>query len=85
MAKFRVKRFFNHENDLMPELHCNFPKGSKSSLDDILGEKLVFELVNVRRNRRKRKAKEDSVISNSESLNIEAHVDMVGGKPHLKC
>lgn len=67
----------------MPELHCNFPKGSKSSLDDILGEKLVFELVNVRRNRRKRKAKEDSVISNSESLNIEAHVDMVGGKPHL--
>jgi hypothetical protein len=65
----------------MPELKVDLLKGSKSSLDDILGKKLVFELTDRRKNRRK--FREDSVNSQPKSLNIEAQVDMIGGKPHL--
>ena len=81
MTKFAVKRFLDYENDLMPNLKVDLLKGSKSSLDDILGKKLVFEFNNRRRNRRK--AREESVNSKPESLHVEAKVDMLGGQPYL--
>ena len=81
MAQFAVKLFLKHENNLMPELKVNLSKGSKSSLNDMLGKKLVFEFNNRRKNRRR--AREESVNSQPESLHVEAKVDMLGGKPYL--
>ena len=81
MTQFAIKRFLGHKNDLMPELKVNILKGSKSSMDDILGKKLVFEFNNSPKNRRK--AREESDNSQPESLHVEAKVDMLGGKPYL--
>ena len=46
MSQFKVKRIFSSRSDSMPELKVKWVKGSKSSLQDMFGGKMVFKLNN---------------------------------------
>ena len=80
MALFKIKRIFTSGSASMPELKVKWVGGSKSSLQDMFGDKLVFKLNDHRTKRRK--AKEGAAESQPD-LHFEAQVDMLDGKPYL--
>ena len=80
MTRFKIKRVFSSRSGSMPELKVKRVGNSKSSLQDMFGDKLVFRL-NDRRTKR-RKAREATADSQPD-LHFEAQVDMLDGKPYL--
>ena len=64
----------------MPELKVKWVKGSKSSLQDMFGDKLVFKLNDRRTKRRKTR---NGATDFKPDLHFEAQVDMLNGKPCL--
>ena len=64
----------------MPELKVKWVKGSKSSLQDMFGDKLVFKL----NDRRTKRGKARNGAANSKlDFHFEAQVDLLNGKPCL--
>ena len=64
----------------MPELKVKWVKGSKSSLQDMFGDKMVFKL----NNRRTKRVKARNGDANPKpDLHFEAQIDMLNGKPCL--
>lgn len=80
MTQFEIKRIFSSVDGLMPELEVNRIGGSKSSLQDMFGDKLVFKL-----NDPKAKYRQvgDGAADSQPDLHFEAQVDMLNGKPYL--
>ena len=64
----------------MPELKVKWVKGSKSSLQDMFGDKLVFKLNDRRTKRRKAR---NGATDFKPDLHFEAQVDLLNGKPCL--
>ena len=64
----------------MPELKVKWVKGSKSSLQDMLGDEMVFKL----NDRRAKRGKARNRAADSKpDLHFEAQVDLLNGKPCL--
>ena len=80
MTQFKIKRLYSPSSDSMPELKVKWVGGSKSSLKDMFGDKLVFKL-NDRSAKRENAAEE--VDDSLPDLHFEAQVDMLDGKPYL--
>ena len=83
MSHFRTKHFFSAPAaESLPELKVKPIGDFNSSMEDIVGDKLVFKLRD--RGVKRRKVREGEAANNIQlDVHFEAQVDMLNGKHYL--